>query len=47
VCGYLTSYSYKILSLSTISTPTPLDDLKECNEHPCVIEDDEESKEDD
>jgi hypothetical protein len=27
----------KILSLSTISTPTPLDDLKECNEHPWVV----------
>jgi hypothetical protein len=30
---YRTSHSYKILSLSTISTPTPLDDLKECNEY--------------
>jgi hypothetical protein len=30
------THSYKILSLSTISTPTPLDDLKECNEYPWV-----------
>jgi hypothetical protein len=35
--------SYKILSLSTISTPSPLDDLKECNEYPWKTEDDEES----
>jgi hypothetical protein len=37
VGGYCTSYSYKILSLSTISTPTLLDDLKECNEYTWVI----------
>jgi hypothetical protein len=28
---------YKILSLSAISTPTPLDNLKECNEYPWII----------
>jgi hypothetical protein len=35
--SWVTSYSYKILSLSTVSTPTPLDDLKDCNEYPWVI----------
>jgi hypothetical protein len=29
-----------VLSLSTLSTPTPLDDLKKCKEHPWEIEDD-------
>jgi hypothetical protein len=35
-----------LISLLTISTPTPLDDLKECNEHPWKTENDEESEED-
>jgi hypothetical protein len=43
----LISRSYKILSLSTISTPTPLDDFKEYNEHPWETEDGEESEKDD
>jgi hypothetical protein len=29
-----------VLSLSTLSTPTSLNDLKECNEYPWKIEDD-------
>jgi hypothetical protein len=33
----VTSHSYKMLFFSAISTPTPLDDLKECDEHPWVI----------
>jgi hypothetical protein len=34
-----------VLSLSTLSTPTSLDDLKQCNEYPWEIDDDEESSE--
>jgi hypothetical protein len=45
VCGYLTSYSYKTLSLSTISTQTPLDDLEDCSEQPWKTDDDEEDNE--
>jgi hypothetical protein len=30
-----------VLSLSTLSTPTPLDDLEECDEHPWEDEEDE------
>jgi hypothetical protein len=45
VCAYRISRSYKILSFLTISTPSPLDDLKECNEHFWKIEDDEENEE--
>jgi hypothetical protein len=41
----LISRSYKILFLSTISTPTPLDDLKEFKEYLWKSEDDEESEE--
>jgi hypothetical protein len=39
------SHSYKILSLSIISTQTSLDDLKECKEHPWKTEDGEEGDE--
>jgi hypothetical protein len=34
-----------VLSLSTLPTPTPLDDLKECNEYPWKFEYDQESNE--
>jgi hypothetical protein len=46
VCGFITCRIYKILSLSRISTPTPLDDLNEYSEHPWKTEDDEEDEDD-
>jgi hypothetical protein len=33
-----------VLSLSTLSTPTIFDDLKECNEHPWKIEENKKKK---
>jgi hypothetical protein len=33
-----------VLSLSTLSTPTPLNDLKECNEHPWKTEENKKKK---
>jgi hypothetical protein len=35
-----------VLSLSTISAPTPLDDLKECKEYPWKTKNDEDTDED-
>jgi hypothetical protein len=45
---FISFHGYKILSLSTISTPTPLDDLKECKRYPWITEygDEDEEKND-